>query len=283
MEKSHIEALRETGTLRFEIGDQLGEVRICYHARGQMKDVLRVTEQHPLLPGVSGMELKVCKVDNHAENEIAAKMWRDPRLQGVAPEVYALNRKVPVYRRSLHSCERQEDMSILAETECGRDIGVEFQEFLDANNLVAAVRLWHGAVCFWLDWQLTPGRGRVIDTNNAMYIIKDLHCRNICRWQEGSHGYAIVDTLQFADVNDSGKSSSEAKHSVNVIFTFWLDMLDQVCERVDTGADTRMCWLTQSESIKQARWKSTMLEEVKAYRHLSDMLALMLCRGLGVR
>ena len=44
--KSHIEALRETGRLRFEIGGQRGDVRICYHTRGQMKDVLRVTDQH---------------------------------------------------------------------------------------------------------------------------------------------------------------------------------------------------------------------------------------------
>ena len=280
--QSHIEALRETGRLRFEIGDQHGDVGICYYARGQCKDVLRVTEQHPLLPGVSGMVLKVCKVGNHSENELAAKMWRDPRLQGVAPEVYALNSRVPVYHRSLNSCEFKEDMSVLAKTHCGRDIGVEFQELLDANNLEAAVRLWHGAVCFWLDWQLTPGRGRVIDTNHAMYIIKDLHCRNICRWREGSHGYAIVDTLQFVDVDDSGTSSWEAKNSVNVIFTFWIDMLDQVCQRVETGPETRMYSLTQSESIKQARWKSTLLDEVKAYRHLTDMLGLMLCSGLGV-
>ena len=198
--KALIESLRETGTLTFEIDGQVGAVGICYYARGQCKDVLRVTERHKLLPRVAGMVLKVCKVGKHSENETAANMWRDPRLQGVAPEVYALNSRVPVYHRSLHFCERKEDMSVLAETECGRDIGVEFQEFLDANNLEAAVRLWHGAVCFWLDWQLTPGRGRVTDTNNAMRIIKDLHCRNICLWPEGSHGYAIVDTLQFVGV-----------------------------------------------------------------------------------
>ena len=139
--KSHIEALRETGTLRFEIGGKLGDVRICYHGRGQMKDVLRVTEQHQLLPRVSGMVLKVCKVDKHSENETAANMWRDPRLQGVAPEVYALNARVPVYRRSSNSCELQGYMSVLAETHCGQDIGVEFQKLLDADNLADAVRL----------------------------------------------------------------------------------------------------------------------------------------------
>ena len=208
--KALIESLRETGTLTFEIDGQVGAVGICYYARGQCKDVLRVTERHNLLPRVAGMVLKVCKVDNHSENETAANMWRDLRLEGVAPEVYALNSQVPVYHRSFNSCERKEDMSVLAETYCGRDIGVEFQELLDANNWEAAVRLWHGAVCFWLDWQLTPGRGRVSDQNIVMRVIKDLHCRDICLWPEGSRGYAIVDTLQFVDVDDSGSSSREA-------------------------------------------------------------------------
>ena len=219
--KALIESLRETGTLRFEIGGQVGEVGICYYARGQCKDVLRVTERHKLLPRVAGMVLKVCKVGKHSENETAANMWRNPRLQGVAPEVYALNSRVSVYHRSFNSGETssfKEDMSVLAETQCGRDIGVEFEQFLDAKNLEAAVRLWHGALLFWLDWQLTPGRGRVIGTNHAMHIIKDLHCRNICRWLEGSHGYAIVDTLQFVYVDDSGLSSPEAKRSVLFIF-----------------------------------------------------------------
>ena len=281
--KPLIESLRETGTLRFEIGGQVGEVGICYYARGQCKDVLRVTERHNLLPRVAGMVLKVCKVDNHSENETAANMWRDLRLEGVAPEVYALNSQVPVYHRSFNSCERKEDMSVLAETYCGRDIGVEFQELLDANNWEAAVRLWHGAVCFWLDWQLTPGRGRVIDTDNAMRIIKDLHCRNLCRWQGGSDGYAIVDTLQFVDVNDSGRSSSEAKKSVRTIIKAWIDMLDLLFQKVVTGSEARAYSIAEVECIKQTRNNSTILDEVKAYRGLSDRLAVMLCRGLGVR
>ena len=72
--KVHIASLRERGTLTFEIGGKLGVVGICYLGRGQVKDVLRVTERHQLLPGVFGMVLKVCKASNHIENETAANM-----------------------------------------------------------------------------------------------------------------------------------------------------------------------------------------------------------------
>ena len=200
-------------------------------------------------------------------------------------------------------------MSVLAETHCGFDIGVEFEKLLIEENFADAVRLWHGAVTFWLDWQLEPGCGRVSEKSCAMRIIKNQHCRNICLWPEGRWGYAIVNTVHFEDVAVDGFASCEAKQCLYDVVGLWVNMLDLVFQKAVTEPDARSYAIIQSqlikqdswrskvlvevddassfavvqrELIKQCRWRSKMVVEVEAYRDMTTTVAILLCNGLGV-
>ena len=87
-----IEALRETGTLRFEIDGQLGEVRICYHGRGQLR-VSEMSDPH----GTATHDRKVAslRVD---------RVWHESEIEyGSAPEASSSNRSQPYSGAIIHT------------------------------------------------------------------------------------------------------------------------------------------------------------------------------------
>ena len=91
-------------------------------------------------------------------------------------------------------------------------------------------------------------------TNDALRIVKDLHCRNITRCPDNQYGFAIVDTLQFVHVSEEMPwGDPHCKAAVAGIFEVWVQMLDRIFQQVPTNPDARAEALSSQVATKAGR------------------------------
>lgn len=113
--KSHIVGLRMKGWMSIQMDGRPEMVPVDYMGCGQVKDVLKTAGGCELLGGVH-LVVKVVKAANFRELQLQARTWTDVSLAGLSPTVYGLEASVPMYHRTLDSCEFIENVSVLIET-----------------------------------------------------------------------------------------------------------------------------------------------------------------------
>ena len=250
---SHIAGLRMKGWMSIHMDGRSQIVPVEYMGRGQVKDVLKSVGGCQLLGGVRFV-VKVVKAAKFKELQLQAQTWADVSLAGLSPTVYGLEAEVPMHHGTLDSYNFIENVSVLIETYCGEDVGQAFEALVSQPDLAAAIRLWHSAITFWLSWQSRIGHGRVSATNDALRIVKDLHCRNITRCTDKKYGFAIVDTLQFVHVSEEMPwGDGHCKAAVADIFDVWMGMLDRIYQQVPTNPDAREVASSSRVTIRAGR------------------------------
>ena len=99
------------------------------------------------------MCVKIVQNDYFGELQTTAQIWNDPCLTGLVPQVFGLAQSVRLLARRQNNVELKGSVGILVESDCGQDVGLEFEELLAAERLDEAVRLWNGGISVWLGWQ----------------------------------------------------------------------------------------------------------------------------------
>ena len=182
---SHNHQLKQHGILQVYLqgGTLYRNLAIRYTGKGCNKDVYSVTLKNPEDGSEVRAVMKVMASKWYEALEVDVKQALDPRVAGMMPQQFGLYKDVQVITIEAGQTRRRSvsfEVCVQLEADCGEDVALQFDSILRGeghDRIGKALDLWNGAIKFWLEWQLTEGRGKQEEHNFLM----DMHNRNICR------------------------------------------------------------------------------------------------------